>query len=430
LLADFGIARSLNDISGLTATNFTVGTVAYAAPEQLLGEDLDGRTDQCALAATAYHLLTGSKLFPNTNPAVVIGRHLNASPPALADTHPDLAVLDSVLNAALAKDPGNRFARCADFASAFASAAAQLHRTADQRRKGPPKSQTVREAAAETIGASVSAWPPTEGHAPEDTEARMERAATPEDLREFLANEAVGSASRAESDASPTPSSTTQESVAASMSTPAGPAAPSASRPHATARRVRLVHLLGSISSAARTDRLVTALKLVGILAGLLAVFAVLVGGMPMAVEQIQHWTARSNVTSGEPSAAVPPVVSPPSANAPAPIPSVSAPPGAAGMFPASAMDTVLLTPAVGTVPPGCKHPTTTKRPPQNSRPRHDTAETLSQLGIPKRATSSPNRASCAAGEESQHRRWPRCGVEVTRCWSSLSKPSELARLP
>ena len=40
-------------------------------------------------------------------------------------------------------------------------------------------------------------------------------------------------------------------------------------------------------------------------------------------------------------------------------------------------------TPAVGTVPPGCKHPTTTKRPPQNSRPRHDTAETLSQLGIP-----------------------------------------------
>jgi serine/threonine protein kinase, bacterial len=39
LLADFGIARSLNGISGLTATNFTVGTVAYAAPEQLL----DGR---------------------------------------------------------------------------------------------------------------------------------------------------------------------------------------------------------------------------------------------------------------------------------------------------------------------------------------------------------------------------------------------------
>jgi serine/threonine-protein kinase len=54
--------------------------ILYAAPEQLMGEDIDGRADQYALAATAYHLLTGSQLFPNTNPAVVISRHLNASP--------------------------------------------------------------------------------------------------------------------------------------------------------------------------------------------------------------------------------------------------------------------------------------------------------------------------------------------------------------
>ncbi len=53
LLADFGIARNVGDISGLTATNMTVGTVAYAAPEQLMGEEIDGRADECALAATA-----------------------------------------------------------------------------------------------------------------------------------------------------------------------------------------------------------------------------------------------------------------------------------------------------------------------------------------------------------------------------------------
>jgi serine/threonine protein kinase, bacterial len=64
LLADFGIARNVDDISGLTATNFTVGTVACSAPEQLMGRDLDGRADQYALAATAYQLLTGSQLFP------------------------------------------------------------------------------------------------------------------------------------------------------------------------------------------------------------------------------------------------------------------------------------------------------------------------------------------------------------------------------
>ena len=49
LLGDFGIARNADDISGLTAANTTVGTVAYAAPEQLMGDDIDGRADQYAL---------------------------------------------------------------------------------------------------------------------------------------------------------------------------------------------------------------------------------------------------------------------------------------------------------------------------------------------------------------------------------------------
>jgi serine/threonine protein kinase, bacterial len=120
LLADLGIARNVDDISGLTATNMTVGTVAYSAPEQLIGEEIDGRADQYALAATAYNLLTGSHLFPHSNPAVVISRHLNSPPPALADVHPDLAALHPVLQAALAKDPAARFARCSDFARSLA----------------------------------------------------------------------------------------------------------------------------------------------------------------------------------------------------------------------------------------------------------------------------------------------------------------------
>jgi serine/threonine protein kinase len=119
LLTDFGIARNVNDISGLTKTNMTVGTVAYCAPEQLLGEDVDGRADQYSLAATAFHLLTGSQLFPSSNPAVVISRHLNASPPALADPRPSLAKFDRVLAVGLAKRPEDRFKRCSDFARAF-----------------------------------------------------------------------------------------------------------------------------------------------------------------------------------------------------------------------------------------------------------------------------------------------------------------------
>ena len=66
LLADFGIARNVDDISGLTTTTMTVGTVAYSAPEQLMGDEIDGRADQYALAATTYHLLTGVQLFPHS----------------------------------------------------------------------------------------------------------------------------------------------------------------------------------------------------------------------------------------------------------------------------------------------------------------------------------------------------------------------------
>jgi serine/threonine-protein kinase len=119
LLADFGIARRDDDTSGLTATNMTVGTVSYAAPEQLMGSDLDGRADQYALAATAFHLLTGAPPFAHSNPAVVISQHLSATPPKLSLRRPELAHLDDALAKALSKDPADRFARCADFARAL-----------------------------------------------------------------------------------------------------------------------------------------------------------------------------------------------------------------------------------------------------------------------------------------------------------------------
>lgn len=156
LLADFGIARPLDEANGLTTTNMTVGTVAYAAPEQLMGETVDGRADQYALAATAYHLLSGEQLFPQSNPAVVISRHLNADPPSLSRRHPKLAALDPVLARALSKDPAGRYSRCTDFAKALnAAAAADAHSTSaptvsapkaasKSTLRPPPTSPTVR----------------------------------------------------------------------------------------------------------------------------------------------------------------------------------------------------------------------------------------------------------------------------------------------
>ena len=123
-LADFGIARPLDDPAGLTSTNFTLGTFAYAAPEQLMGKAIDGRADQYALAATAYHLLTGSPVFPDTNQIAVISQHLTEPAPAPSLIRPALAPLDAAFARALAKNPDDRYPSCRDFAQAIAAAAA------------------------------------------------------------------------------------------------------------------------------------------------------------------------------------------------------------------------------------------------------------------------------------------------------------------
>ncbi|MBV8967122.1 MAG: serine/threonine protein kinase, partial [Mycobacteriaceae bacterium] len=115
-LADFGIARRVDDSSRLTATNIGVGTVAYAAPEQLRGEAVDGRSDQYALACTAFDLLTGAPPYVDSNPAVVITKHVAAPVPSLGERRPELGGLDPAMATAMAKEASGRFPSCGDFA--------------------------------------------------------------------------------------------------------------------------------------------------------------------------------------------------------------------------------------------------------------------------------------------------------------------------
>jgi serine/threonine-protein kinase len=150
-LSDFGIARQLGEVSGLTATNLTVATVPYAAPEQLKGENLDGRADQYALAATAFHLLSGAPPYQHSNPVAVISQHLSAPVPKLGNHRPDLAALDGPLSTALAKSPDERFARCRDFASALSQGATAV---------------TVGSPIALLPKASPASAPPTPGRGP------------------------------------------------------------------------------------------------------------------------------------------------------------------------------------------------------------------------------------------------------------------------
>ncbi|OBF18757.1 hypothetical protein A5725_01870 [Mycobacterium kubicae] len=116
-LADFGVARRIDDSAKLTATNVAVGTVAYAAPEQLRGHTIDGRADQYALACSAFELLTGTPPYTDPNPTVVIAQHVSAPPPSIAARRPELAHLDPIFTTALAKDPNDRYPTCTDFAT-------------------------------------------------------------------------------------------------------------------------------------------------------------------------------------------------------------------------------------------------------------------------------------------------------------------------
>ncbi|MGB6208167.1 serine/threonine-protein kinase [Mycobacterium sp.] len=149
LLADFGIAKEVGDISGLTATNMVVGTTAYAAPEQLMGSDIDGRADQYALGCTAFHLLTGAAPYQNSNPAVVITQHLSAPPPLIGERRPELAELNDVITKVLAKDPGDRYPSCSDFATALT---------------GQPAA-----AVADTLAAQAASAPTTRAAAPQQS---------------------------------------------------------------------------------------------------------------------------------------------------------------------------------------------------------------------------------------------------------------------
>jgi serine/threonine protein kinase, bacterial len=142
MLADFGIARRVDDSSTLTQTNMTVGTVAYASPEQLMGQPLDGRADQYSLAATAFELFTGTHLYLDRNPAVVISQHVSAPPPAIAERKPELSGLGPVLSKALAKSPRDRYDTCMDFADALAGNDATMAAAAYARRhRNKPKSR-------------------------------------------------------------------------------------------------------------------------------------------------------------------------------------------------------------------------------------------------------------------------------------------------
>ncbi|WP_395699531.1 serine/threonine-protein kinase [Aquabacterium sp.] len=129
-LVDFGVAR-LQD-QAVTRTGVTLGTPAYMAPEQLLGEPADARTDTYALGVMLYELLTGRLPFPATTLGELLRAVAGGEPAPLRHWRPELpAGLEALLQQILQRAPGLR-------PQSLPALAAELERWADALPQPPP----------------------------------------------------------------------------------------------------------------------------------------------------------------------------------------------------------------------------------------------------------------------------------------------------
>jgi len=112
-LLDFGLARSADSALTETETALTlpgsfVGTPQYMAPEQLLGQSVDARTDVFAAGAIVFEMLTGRPAFAASSFVQIGHAVMYEQPPAIAGSE-GTAVLDRVIRRALAKKPEDRY---------------------------------------------------------------------------------------------------------------------------------------------------------------------------------------------------------------------------------------------------------------------------------------------------------------------------------
>jgi ABC-type transport system substrate-binding protein/class 3 adenylate cyclase/tRNA A-37 threonylcarbamoyl transferase component Bud32 len=141
-LCDFGLARHAASVDSFTRDSPFAGTIDYIAPEQLHGEEIDGRADIYALGCVLFECLAGVPPYRRANELATVLAHLNEAPPSLVELRPELpAELDSVVRRALAKSPADRYATAVELADA-ARAAAGAEAVGPTTPAGHPQLQT------------------------------------------------------------------------------------------------------------------------------------------------------------------------------------------------------------------------------------------------------------------------------------------------
>jgi serine/threonine-protein kinase len=118
MLADFGIARSLTDGAEVSANDLAIGTPHYIAPEQALGDQVDGRADVYSLGAVLYELLSGRPPYVAESATRVLVQVLDGPPPPLLQINPSLSLaVQTVVMHALVSQPDQRYPTAGAFAA-------------------------------------------------------------------------------------------------------------------------------------------------------------------------------------------------------------------------------------------------------------------------------------------------------------------------
>ncbi len=119
MITDFGIAKimELDRSTLVTLPGFGVGTPAYMSPEQVLGKEIDGRSDIYSLGAVLYEMYTGHPPFrAETAMAVAVKQVHEPVPRPRRDLIPLPTAAENVVMTALAKQPEKRYQSMGIFA--------------------------------------------------------------------------------------------------------------------------------------------------------------------------------------------------------------------------------------------------------------------------------------------------------------------------
>ncbi|MBE7452892.1 MAG: serine/threonine protein kinase [Kofleriaceae bacterium] len=158
LLADFGVAHLEDDDSLVTRSGALLGTPSFMAPEQALGNPVDGRSDLYAVGATLYQLATGALPYTGPTAKIVADAARGGATPALRRRPAVGAELSRLLERMMAPEPAGarrprprRRRRCGRWWSAAAASASRPTRCA-------PSPSTARAGRRRARRASSSAW--------------------------------------------------------------------------------------------------------------------------------------------------------------------------------------------------------------------------------------------------------------------------------